>query len=893
MTKFLYEMRQVLRLKLETTHVNGNQPMTNHSMSLKGGQEVALRRSYPTKCCYTDEWVIHKCEMCAGHDTGRFSQRDNKSRIYNVPELNSPGHTAWSRSIMDIWIKIPDSTGGTTLIRGSNIGSTSANKSRVQPKKSTRHTEHMVPANQRDLYNRLGQRIRSTVLGWQQPGQSNGKLMGFASQFRNLRSYTTNGKGSKSSDDSFASYENQKVFITGEASADAHKDAMNTQSPFQDGTPWVRRLHSIMKVPNERKVQDLFALITKYQDLWEAAYKRLASNKGSMTPGMDGRTIDGISRQVLNTIRISVRDGKYKFGEVKRVFIPKESGKVRPLGIPTFQDRLVQKVIKIALEACYEPIFSRNSHGFRPGRSQHTCLRQVRRDFPGTNWIIEGDISKCFDTINHQILLKLLRRRIDDHKIISLIERNLKALVVLPTGEKEKGIAGTPQGGIVSPLLSNIYLHEMDNFIERLQRIVNRGKGRREKKEYSRVISALSRKRARRLQISPHNEAEKVSLRKEISHLAKEGRAITRKGGTKDPNDPNFRRLQYVRYADDFIIGIAGPKKLAERIKSLITRFLRQKLSLTLSPDKTHITALRENRVPFLGYIIGKHLGLKVVKRKVHSHSVSYDSPQVLPRQAKITLSSKNIMLGSDTHKVIGKLKEKGFCDGNGIPKPNFVFAYQHPQSQSWIISRAASFIRGMANYYHLADNKRSLITRIVYIIRSSIVKTWAAKFKLRSQKAVMKIAGRDLRRMCLYKNGGKGATDHKLSQVGIKAGSKINISIDNCPYIPFTKYSTITPPDKRAASKQQAMPTTDVLLRENRAIADPVRKLVVLSIRGRMALNQTCASCGTGEEVEMHHVRALKDLKGRNFVEIQMIAANRKQIPLCKSCHAEAHSHY
>jgi group II intron reverse transcriptase/maturase len=870
--KRLYEMRQMLRLKLETTDVGGNQPKTDKSMSLKGGQEVALRRSYPTKCCYTDEWVIRKREMCAGRDTGRICQRGPKPCIYNVPEFYSAGPIACTRSIMDIWIKIPDSKGGTILFRGTNIGSASVDKSQLQISTSMRHTEHMAPANQRDSYSRLGQRICSTAPSLQRR-LSYGKLMSF-------RSYTTDGKGSKSSDENVL---NQKV--QSEKPADAHKDAVNTRNPFQDGTPWERRLYSIMKVPNVRKVQDLFALITKHEDLWEAAYKRLARNEGSMTPGTDGGTIDGVSKQLLNALRISVKDGKYKFGEVKRVFIPKGSGRLRPLGIPTFQDRLVQEVIRIALEACYEPIFSPNSHGFRPRKSQHTCLRQVRRDFSGVNWVIEGDLSKCFDTINHKILIKLLRQRIEDHKFVNLIEKNLKTLTVLPTGEKEKGIAGTPQGGIVSPLLSNICLNELDKFVKRLQRIINRGKGRREKKEYSRVIAALSRNRAKKKKIEDTVGRQNVpiALTKEISRLAKEGRSITRKGGTKDPNDPNFRRLVYVRYADDFIIGMAGPKKLAERVKSLISRFLKQKLSLTLSSEKTHITALRENRVPFLGYNIGKHLGLKVVKKKKGT-----------ALKVRATLSSKSIMLLADTPKVIRKLKEKGFCDGNGVPKPNFVFAYQHPQS--WTISRAASFIRGITNYYHLADNKRGLVSRIVYIIRSSIAKTWAAKFKLGNQKAVMKIAGRDLRRMSLYKRRGEkvpiGATDSKLVRVGTEAGSKINISVKKLPYLPFTKYRDITPPDKRAASKEQSQTSAErVLMGDETHITDPIRKLVTLAIRGRMMLSQTCASCGIGEGVEMHHVRALKDLKGRNFVEKQMIAANRKQIPLCRSCHAEAHS--
>nr|YP_009710054.1 hypothetical protein [Coleochaete scutata]QFU80159.1 hypothetical protein [Coleochaete scutata] len=799
--KRLYEMRQMLRLKLETTDVGGNQPKTDKSMSLKGGQEVALRRSYPTKCCYTDEWVIRKREMCAGRDTGRICQRGPlQPCIYNVPEFYSAGPIVCTRSIMDIWIKIPDSKGGTILFRGTNIGSASVDKSQLQVSTSMRHTEHMVPANQRakrenttsvfyDSCNRLGQRICSTAPSLQRR-LSYEKRMSF-------RSYTTDVKGSKSSDENVL---NQKV--QSEKPADAHKDAVNTRNPFQDGTPWERRLYSIMKVPNVRRVQDLFALITKHEDLWEAAYKRLAWNEGSMTSGTDGGTIDGVSKQLLNALRISVKDGKYKFGEVKRVL---GSERLRPLGIPTFQDRLVQEVIRIALEACYEPIFSPNSHGFRPRKSQHTCLRQVRRDFSGVNWVIEGDISKCFDTINHKILIKLLRQRIEDHKFVNLIEKilrtsetslgrllrplDLKTLTVLPTGEKEKGIAGTPQGLMVSPVLYNICLNTLDKFVERLQRIINRGKGRREKKEYSRVIAALSRNRAKKKKIEDTVGRQNVpiALTKEVSRLAREGRSITRKGGIKDPNDSNFRRLVYVRYVDDFLIGIAGPKKLAERVKSLIFRFLKQKLSLTLSSEKTHITAFRENRVPFLGYNIGKHLGLKVVKKKKKGTAL----------KVRATLSSKSIMLLADTPKVIRKLKEKGFCDGNGVPKPNFVFAYQHPQS--WTISRAASFIRGITNYYHLADNKRGLVSRIVYIIRSSIAKTWAAKFKLGSQKAVMKIAGRDLRRMSLYNPRGEklpiGATDSKLVRVGTEAGSKINVSVEKLPYLPFTKYRDITPP--------------------------------------------------------------------------------------------------
>lgn len=617
-----------------------------------------------------------------------------------------------------------------------------------------------------------------------------------------------------------------------------------------DATKTMKRLKALWELSNRpnAKAKHLWKLIGQ-MDLWIAAYKKLAHNEGSMTKGGAGGTIDGTSLKTLKILRDKVIQGSYEFGLTRRVNSPKPDGRKRPLGIPQFRDRLLQEVLRTILETVYEPRFKQCSHGFRPQRSQHTCLRQVRRDFRGTIWYIEGHISKCFDTIDHHIVKQCLRKHIDDPKLIKLIGTGLKTKILMPEGGIQWMDRGTPQGGVCSPLLSNVVLHELDRFMLRLQRVIHKGKSRKQSKAY----------------MQTYNKMRKASVEQQ-SLLRKQARKI----GYGHSQDPTFRRLYYTRYADDFLVGIIGPKSLATRVKLLIASFLKQRLKLDLNQSKTMITRAKDATVPFLGYSI------KSSSPHAYTYKRQYAGKQ---RQIK-SLRSGNIKLLVPMQKVKSRLALKGFCDKRGQPKPNFTFL---PHPQSYTIDKLNSQIRALCNYYKLSDGLRASISRINYILRYSTAKLFAAKFKLKTVSKVFAKGGKDLGKPIKHKKTPVGATDELLKQHAKAAGGDL---VGTMPGILYTKYAHIPKPDVKPLAKNWNPWAGN----KEQSLAFPLTKFVWRTTRGCTVLQAVCAQCGTTENVQMHHVRKLADLNKRTVVDQMMIAARRKQIPLCRSCHLAAH---
>jgi group II intron reverse transcriptase/maturase len=331
------------------------------------------------------------------------------------------------------------------------------------------------------------------------------------------------------------------------------------------------------------------------EDLYLMAYGRIYSNKGAMTPGADTETADGMSEAKIDEIIGLMRRETYRFSPARRIHIPKKNGKLRPLGLPSWSDKLVGEVIRLLLEAIYEPTFSGRSHGFRPGRGCHTALREVSDQWTGTVWFIEGDIRDCFTSLDHDILLSILAERIHDKRFLRLIGNMLKA-GYLEDWVYRDTLSGVPQGGVVSPIFSNIYLDKLDRFVE--QELIpkyTRGVQRARNPEYQEV--AAWRRRAWR-------SGDKTKVRS----LDKQLRALP----SKDPMDPGFRRLRYIRYADDHLLGFIGSRAEAEQIKADIARFLRETLGLELNEEKTLITHARSTAARFLGYhIIVQHANSK------------------------------------------------------------------------------------------------------------------------------------------------------------------------------------------------------------------------------------------------------------------------------------------
>ena len=321
--------------------------------------------------------------------------------------------------------------------------------------------------------------------------------------------------------------------------------------------------------------------------LYLLAYGRLYSNHGAMTPGADGETADGMSLAKIGRVIDELRHERYRFQPARRVYIPKRSGKLRPLGVPSWSDKLVGEVIRLLLEAYYEPRFSGRSHGFRPGRGCHTALTEVANNWTGTTWFIEGDISDCFGSLDHSVMLSILAENIHDNRFLRLVKQMLQA-GYLEDWEWNATLSGCPQGGVVSPILSNIYLDRLDKFAETVMIPgYTRGGLRKPNLEYARMRMAATRARKR----GDHQTAS--VLRKQMRSLP-----------SGDPCDPGFRRLHYARYADDHLLGFTGPRAEAEQIKDRLAAFLRDDLKLELSPEKTLITHARTGAARFLGYEI-------------------------------------------------------------------------------------------------------------------------------------------------------------------------------------------------------------------------------------------------------------------------------------------------
>ncbi len=323
------------------------------------------------------------------------------------------------------------------------------------------------------------------------------------------------------------------------------------------------------------------------RELYLTAYGNIYSNQGAMTPGANEETADGMSEEKIEQIIGLMRNERYRFSPARRIYIPKKNGRFRLLGLPSWSDKLVGEVVRLLLEAIYEPQFSRWSHGFRRNRGCHTALRDIQNTWTGTTWFIEGDISDCFGSLDHEILLRILAEKIHDQRFLRLIRNMLKA-GYLEDWEYRDSLSGCPQGGVVSPILSNVYLDKLDKFVE--QELIpqyTRGTRRKCNPEYDRIQYRLARARKR------GDRAAARDLEKQLRSLP-----------ASDPMDPGYRRLKYTRYADDHILGFIGPKAEAEEIKAKLAKFLRETLGLELNQQKTLITHARSQHARFLGYDI-------------------------------------------------------------------------------------------------------------------------------------------------------------------------------------------------------------------------------------------------------------------------------------------------
>ena len=580
---------------------------------------------------------------------------------------------------------------------------------------------------------------------------------------------------------------------------------------------------------NSKKNHDeVFTRLYRYllrPDIYYVAYQHLYSNKGAGTKGVTDDTADGFSEIYIENIIEALKNEMYQPKPVRRTYIKKSNGKMRPLGLPVFTDKLIQEAIRMILEAIYESIFSDYSHGFRPARSCHTALAQIKKEFTGARWFIEGDIKGCFDNINHAVLVEIINQKIKDARFLKLIRSFLKA-GYMEDWKYHETYSGCPQGGIISPILANIYLNELDRHVMKIKKEFDVATKARYTPEYTKLVGLRQRLHNK---IKNSNGIEREKLIEEY----KTATAQMLKLPAKQCDD---KKIKYVRYADDFLIAVNGNRQDCEKIKQELTEFISTTLKMELSQEKTLIT---HSNTParFLGYDVR-------VRR----------DQQIKPKGKFKTRSMNNKVELS----IPFKDKIEKFLFSNGIVKQRSDNGKLEPIHRPQLLNRTDleivtiynAELRGICNYYGLASNFNKLIY-FNYLMEYSCLKTLAGKHRSKVSKI-----------RAMYKDGtGKWAIPYE-TKTGIKKMYFANYA--DCK---GKKFTDIVPQTAKNYSHD----------------------VTTLESRLKAKICEVCG-CTENDRYEIHHVNKVKNLKGKSEWEKIMIAKRRKTIVVCHKCHMAIH---
>lgn len=533
-----------------------------------------------------------------------------------------------------------------------------------------------------------------------------------------------------------------------------------------------------------------------------------------MSKGVTNETLDGINIKWFENIAQDIKSGKLKFSPTRRVMIPKPGkNELRPLSVGNPREKIVQKALTVLLESIWDDKFSKNSYGFRPGKTLKQALYQLYRNGSAYQWVIQGDISKCFDKIPHHIIMRCLETNLTCDKTLQLIRKSLTAGFIEPeTGLHIK--PSEPQGSVLSPLLANLVLNELDKKVESIKQSFEKGAKRGRNKEYDQITARMQWLR------KSHPGST------EFKQLAVKRRSIP----SMNMFDPNFKRLIYLRYADDFVILIIGSIDEAKHIKHMVADCLNKKCGLELHKDKTLITATKDG-FSFLGAWCKRTNSTGLFKSY-------YGNPARYRMRMRIEIPMKSILAKLKMNKFIranskGVLLAKSRTDLVNLAHYEIITFYNHR-------------LNGIINFYTFASNYSSLWT-IIMFLRFSCALTLARKHKLRTMRKAFQKFGKDL-------------TDPETG-LGLKVPTelkhdfggpeirKIDESLNTSWYAKLTKSS----------------------------------------------LYKACAICKTTNQVEMHHIRKVKDVRGKirtgDSTYAQWVGAyRRKQVPLCAYHHDLLH---
>lgn len=589
------------------------------------------------------------------------------------------------------------------------------------------------------------------------------------------------------------------------------------KSTFMDRLKSLRELNS---KNNHFLNFDLYKLMLKEGTLL-AGYEKIRMNQGATTPGVGKQSLDAFSHKRLDKLRDRLRNESWQPSPARRIYIPKFGKKEkRPLGIQGPEEKIVQATMLLVLEAIYEPIFLETSFGFRPGRGVHNALKGIDQKYDGMTYAIEGDIKGMYDNVNHRTLVMLLEKRIKDDRFIRLVWKMLKSGYLETDKPLVKPDIGTPQGSIVSPILANIYLHELDLFMA--------DKGLNVPIRNSKIRTPVYRDMDNRMRLLKSFISKLDSSSEERCCLLKELKTLKVKSlGVRMYCDPS-NRVFYTRYADDFIVGVAGSLDYTNALKEEISVFLST-LSLALSVNKTKVTDLRKDFAFFLGHKIMIDTSVKY----------AYVKPKGKSRYLR-RVTGRLVSIQAPIERIVQRLATKGFCDSKGFPTAKKLWV---TQEDNQIVSNFNHTIRGIFGFYS-GVHKRRFLQRIWYILKFSCALTLASKHRC------------------------------SLKKVFCKHGNLLTINYGSSG-------------ERHVMLHQPSLREEDRKWQVGRKFEDPYR--LIAARVSKTKLYEECCICGAPSS-EMHHIRHLKDTKS-GFTKRIMGLINRKQIPVCIDCHDSIHS--
>lgn len=587
------------------------------------------------------------------------------------------------------------------------------------------------------------------------------------------------------------------------------------------------------------------------------AYKNLSKNKGSFTNGYFTGNIQGYSREKTYKLISLLKKNEYFPDPVKRVWVPKPGKSTkRPLGIPSFYDRIVQEAMRGILEAIYEPMFREfysraevvENFGFRPNLSCWNAMEHFTIYAQTCTYVIEGDIKGAYDNVDHNILLGIIEKRVKDKNFLKLLNRFLKA-GIMNEGKYQHSLLAVPQGGILSPLLFNIYMFEFDKFIyELITRERTYIHNQNKTKEYQKALYNKKKiLQQYRTVKERHKETKNKALLTQLKSLKKQLKAALRTlYETPSKDNRKLKSFVFTRYADDWILGIGGNKAYAEGLKQQIDSWMQENLKLSLSPEKTKISNIRNEFVPFLGYEMKINSPKKVKITNLTFKETDTNKSQKVKRRT----TSNKFFIRPNATRLYNNVKNLGICKGADL-KPIGKRAWA-TLDEFQIVQKYHSIFLGIVTHYTKCSTYHPL-NRLDYIFKYSCAKTIATRKRL------------------------------TLPQVLNKYGPYLRIEkpyLDNPEKIRVIEYMGF----KRIKETY----FTNITEKTLTPYFDPFK--IRTFWRTTFKLYSQCCICGSDTSIEMHHINSLKNIKlGKNKTSFNLILKqlNRKQIPVCKPCHS------